>query len=76
MEIPIKSMEKSKFSSRATKNYENKSHRNEISRRIYWEGPQGPKIGQKSVFLSLGPGAPDPKTRRRGPLKRAPQPNQ
>ena len=42
MEKPIK---KSKCSSRATKNYENKCHRNEISRRIDWEGPQGPKTG-------------------------------
>ena len=44
MEQLIKSVEKSKCSSRATKNYENKNHRHEISRRIDWEGPRGPKI--------------------------------
>ena len=38
-------MEKSKFSSRATKNHKNKSDLHEISRRIDWEGPRGPKIG-------------------------------
>ena len=61
--------QKSKFSARATKNYENKCRLHEISRRIDWEGPWGTKIGSKSVSLILGPGAPDPKTRRRGPLK-------
>ena len=39
--------QKSKFSSRANKNYENKCELHEISRRIDWEGPQGPKIGFK-----------------------------
>ena len=57
MEKLIKSVEKSKFSSRTTINYENKCHRNEISRRIDWEGPQGPKISLKSFFLILGPRA-------------------
>ena len=38
-------IQKSKFSSRATKNYENKSDLHEISRRIDWERPRGPKIG-------------------------------
>ena len=40
-----KIIQKSKFSSRATKNYENKSDLHEISRRIDWERPRGPKIG-------------------------------
>ena len=43
--IIIKKIKKSKFSSRATKNYENKSDLHEISRRIDWERPRGPKIG-------------------------------
>ena len=38
-------IKKSKFSSHATKNYENKCRLHEISRRIDWEGPRGPKIG-------------------------------
>ena len=37
--------EKLDFSSRATKKYENKCELHEISRRIDWEGPPGPKIG-------------------------------
>ena len=40
-----KIIQKSKFSSWATKNYENKSDLHEISRRIDWEYPRGPKIG-------------------------------
>ena len=40
-----KTIKKSKFSSRATKNYENKSDLHEISRRIDWERPRGGKIG-------------------------------
>ena len=38
-------IKKSKFSSRATKHYENKSDLHEISRRIDWEYPRGAKIG-------------------------------
>ena len=38
-------IKKSKFSSRVSKNYENKNDLHEISRRIDWERPRGPKIG-------------------------------
>lgn len=38
-------IKKLKFSSHVTKKYENKCRLHEVSKRIDWEGPLGPRIG-------------------------------
>ena len=55
---------KSKFSSRATKKYENKSDLHEISRRIDWERPQGPPKGPQEGPKRIQEG---PKSAQEGP---------